>query len=100
MSRFWAKGSCPRGKPGNWRPTKGVNGCGIIAWAVGGTLALLFGSTIAAQPLSAVGNFFSPALAGILISCGLYVVLHKLAGQGRFGGQGAISVEEVEARLK
>jgi hypothetical protein len=47
-----------------------------------------------------VGNFFSPALAGILIACGLYVLLYKIAGKSALGGQGEISLEEVEERLK
>ncbi|MCL1894999.1 MAG: cytosine permease [Clostridiales bacterium] len=97
MADYWIVG---RGKPANWRPVKGINGCGVIAWAVGGVLALLFGSTIPGQPLAAVGNFFSPALAGILIACGLYVLLYKIAGKSALGGQGEISLEEVEERLK
>jgi len=97
LADYWIVG---RGKPGNWHPIKGVNFCGIVSWAVGGVLALLFGTTIPTQPLSAVGNYFSPALAGILIACGLYVLLNAVAGKGAFGGKGEISIEEMEARLK
>jgi len=88
-----------KGKPSNWNPVRGINWCGIIAWAVGGIFAMLFNSFIN-QPLAVVGNYFSPALAGILIACGAYVLVHKLLGKTALGGKGPITVDEVEARLK
>jgi cytosine permease len=76
-----------KGKPENWSPVKGVNFCGITAWALGGIIAKFF-------------SFFSPALDGIIVSIVAYAVLYLAAGKTRFGGQGSTTVEAIEASLK
>jgi cytosine permease len=76
-----------RGKPENWSPVKGVNFCGVFAWALGGVIAQFF-------------SFYSPALDGIIVSIVAYIVLYLIAGKTKFAGQGDITVEEIEAGLK
>ena len=92
IADYWIIG---KGKVANWHPVRNVNFCGIIAWAVGGVIALLLNIV---PPAGLVFN--SPALFGIIITCVLYVVLYKVAGKTALGGKGEISVEEVEERLK
>ena len=91
IADYWVVG---RGKPANWHPVKNVNFCGIVAWAVGGFIALML--NLSPPPIA----FNSPALFGIIISCVLYIVIYKIAGKTAFGGKGEISLEEVEERLK
>jgi cytosine permease len=76
-----------KGNPGKWSPVRGVNFCGLIAWAVGGIVAQFF-------------SFYSPALDGIIVSIAAYLILHLIAGKTKFAGQGDITVEEIEANLK
>lgn len=81
---YWIIG---RGMPENWHPIRGFNWCGIIAWVCGCFVALFF-------------SFFSPALDSIII-CGIvYIILYSIAGKTFLGGQGRITVEEIEENLK
>jgi cytosine permease len=76
-----------KGTPSNWSPVRGVNFCGVLAWAIGGVIAQFF-------------SFYSPALDGIIVSIVAYVVLYLIAGKTKFGGQGDITVEDIEENLK
>jgi cytosine permease len=84
VADYWIVG---RGKAENWHPVKGFNWCGIAAWAIGSIVALFF-------------SFFSPALDGIIVCAIVYVILYTLLGKTVLGGQGTISLEEVEEKLK
>lgn len=81
---YWIIG---KGKAENWHPVRGFNWCGVVSWLCGCIVALFF-------------SFFSPALDSILV-CGLmYVILYNIFGKGAMGGQGEITIEEIEAQLK
>lgn len=84
IADYWIIG---KGKPENWHPVKGFNWCGIIAWVLGSVVALFL-------------SFFSPALDGIIVCAVAYVILYKLAGHTKLGGQGVLSIEDAEANLK
>jgi cytosine permease len=84
IADYWIVG---KGKSEDWSPKKGFNWNGIIAWASGSTVALFF-------------SFFSPALDGIIVCGVVYIVLNALFGKTVMGGQGDISVEEIEANMK
>ena len=45
-------------------------------------------------------SFFSPALDAVIVSGVLYVILYAIGGKAALGGQGEISLEEIEANLK
>ena len=91
IADYWLVG---KGKAANWHPVRNVNFCGIIAWVIGGFVALML--NLSPPPIA----FNSPALFGIIISCVLYFVIFKIAGKTALGGKGEISLEEVEERLK
>ena len=84
IADYWILG---RGDPGKWQPVRGFNWCGIIAWACGCAVALFF-------------SFFSPALDAVVVSAVAYLVLCPLLGKGTMGGQGEITLDEIEANLK
>ena len=84
IADYWIIG---KGKPENWYPVRGFNWCGIIAWACGCVVALFF-------------SFFSPALDAVIVSGILYLILYPLCGKGAMGGQGEITLDEIEANLK
>ena len=84
IADYWIIG---KGRPENWHPVRGFNWCGVISWAVGCVVALWF-------------SFFSPALDAVIVSGVLYVILYAIGGKAALGGQGEISLEEIEANLK
>lgn len=84
IADYWIMGG---GKPERWNPVRGFNWCGIIAWACGCIVALFF-------------TFFSAALDAVIVSCVVYCVLYPLLGKGTMGGQGDITLDEIEANLK
>ena len=84
IADYWIIG---KGKPENWHPVRGFNWCGIIAWACGCVVALFF-------------SFFSPALDAVIVAGILYLILYPLCGKGAMGGQGEITLDEIEANLK
>jgi cytosine permease len=84
IADYWVIG---KGKAANWHPVKGVNWCGIVAWAAGGAVAMWL-------------SFFSSALDGILVAFVAYIILYKLLGKTSFGGQGVLTVEEIDENLK
>jgi len=84
IADYWIIG---KGKAGNWYPVRGFNWCGVISWGVGCVIALWF-------------SFFSPALDAVLISGLLYVILYSAMGKTSMGGQGEISLEEIENNLR
>ena len=84
IADYWIIG---KGRSENWRPVRGFNWCGIIAWACGCAVALFF-------------SFFSPALDAVAVSGVLYLILYPLWGKGVMGGQGEITLDEIEANLK
>ncbi|MEG0780903.1 MAG: cytosine permease, partial [Oscillospiraceae bacterium] len=81
---YWIIG---KGKPENWHPIRGFNWCGVISWLCGCVMALFF-------------SFFSPALDGIIVCGVVYIILYSIAGKTKLGGDGEISIEEMEAALK
>lgn len=81
---YWIVG---KGRPENWHPVRGFNWCGVISWLCGCVVALFF-------------SFFSPALDSIIVCGVVYIILHSAAGKTRLGGQGEITVGEIEANLK
>lgn len=81
---YWIIG---RGDPANWHPVRGFNWCGVIAWACGCIVALFF-------------SFFSAALDAVIVAGIVYVVLYPLCGKTAMGGQGEITLDEIEASLK
>jgi cytosine permease len=76
-----------KGKPQNWQPVRGINWCGITAWLCGCAVAVF-------------ASFFSPALDGIIVSFVAYIILHYALGKTKFGGNGSMSIDEIEAELK
>ena len=84
IADYWVLG---KGNPANWHPVRGFNWCGIIAWACGCIVALFF-------------SFFSPALDAVIVSGIIYSILYPLCGKGVMGGQGEITLDEIEANLK
>ena len=81
-----------KANPDSWKPQKGINWVGIIAWICGGGIALC-------ETLG-VFNIFSPALDGIVISLIVYVVLYKGLRNTNLIGQGEITIEEATAKAK
>lgn len=81
-----------KGKKELWKPQRGVNWVGIIAWICGGGFAIC--ETIP------VFTVFSPALDGVIISFVVYIVLYKLLANTSLVGQGEITIEEATARTK
>lgn len=84
LADYWIVG---RGKASNWHPVRGVNWCGIIAWVAGSVVALFF-------------SFFSAALDGIIVSCVVYFILYTLLKNTKLAGLGAMTVDQVEERLR
>lgn len=74
------------GKAANWKPQKGINWVGIIAWICGGGLALC----------ETLGVFliFSPALDGVIVALIVYVILYKVFSKSSLVGQGELTIEE------
>ena len=84
IADYWILG---KGRPENWHPVRGFNWCGIIAWACGCIVALFF-------------SFFSPALDAVVVSGVVYIILYPLCGKTTMGGQGEITLDEIEANLR
>ena len=84
IADYWILG---RGDPTRWHPVRGFNWCGVIAWACGCIVALFF-------------TFFSAALDAVIVSLVVYCILYPLLGKGTMGGQGEITLDEIEANLK
>ncbi|MCI9532688.1 MAG: cytosine permease [Lachnospiraceae bacterium] len=89
ISDYWV--IC-KGKKENWRPKRGVNWIGILAWACGGGFALL-------ETLGIL-TVFSAALDGIILSFLAYIILSKLCGNTFLAGREEISIEEATAIAK
>ncbi|MBQ3032455.1 MAG: cytosine permease, partial [Anaerotignum sp.] len=70
-----------KGNPENWKPVKGVNWIGIIAWILGALVALFF-------------SFFSTAVDSIVVSMVSYLVLNTVLGKTGLRGKGEITIEE------
>ena len=81
-----------KGKKENWAPRRGINWAGIIAWVLGGGVAIL--ETIP------VITIFSPALDGVIISFVSYLILYKLMDKTSLVGQGDMTIEEATAAAK
>lgn len=81
-----------KGKADNWKPQRGINWVGIIAWICGGGFALL-------EALQVV-TVFSSALDGIIIGFIVYIIFYKLLGNTKAIGQGEITIEEATANVK
>lgn len=81
-----------RGKAENWKPQRGVNWAGIIAWICGGGFALC----------ETLGLFsvFSAALDGVIIAFLAYIVLYLALRNSSLVGQGEMSIEEATAKAK
>lgn len=80
------------GKKENWKPVKGINWIGIIAWVCGGGLALL-------ETLGII-TIFSPALDGVIIAFAVYIICCKLFGKTQLAGQGEMTIEEATSAAK
>ena len=83
ISDYWV--IC-RGNKNIWKPVRGINWIGIIAWICGGGFALL-------ETLGII-TVFSPALDGVIIAFVIYIVLYKLLGKTAMAGKGEMTVEE------
>lgn len=81
-----------KGRAENWKPQRGVNWCGILAWIFGGGFALC-------ETLG-VFTVFSPALDGVIVAFVLYIVLYYLLRGTSMIGQGEMSIEEATAKAK
>lgn len=81
-----------KGNRESWKPFKGVNWIGIIAWVCGGGFGLI-------ETLGIV-TVFSAALDGVIIAFVVYIVLYKLLGNTKLAGQGEISIEEATENAK
>lgn len=75
-----------------WKPQKGVNWVGIIAWICGGGFALM----------ETLGVFlvFSPALDGVIIAFVAYIIFYRLLKNTSLVGQGEMTIEEATAIAK
>lgn len=80
---YWV---CCKGKKENWKPKKGVNWAGIIAWVCGGGLGLL-------ETLGVV-SIFSAALDGVIVSFLVYWLLYALGKNSKLVGAGDMTIEE------
>lgn len=80
---YWV---CCKGKEENWKPMKGVNWAGIIAWVCGGGLGLL-------ETLGVV-SIFSAALDGVIVSFLVYWLLYALGKNSKLVGSGEMTIEE------
>ena len=69
-----------------------MNWAGIIAWALGGGIAIL--ETIP------VITIFSPALDGVIISFVSYLIFYKLFEKTSLVGQGDMTIEEATAAAR
>lgn len=81
-----------KGNKDIWKPVRGINWIGIIAWICGGGFALL-------ETLGVV-SVFSSALDGVIIAFVVYVILYKLLGNTVLAGKGEMTVEEATAIAK
>ncbi len=81
-----------KGKKEIWKPIRGVNWVGIIAWAVSGIFALL-------ETLNVI-HVFSAALDGVIIAFVVYIVLYKLCKNTALVGKGEMTIEEATASAK
>ena len=45
-------------------------------------------------------SFFSPALDAVVVSGVVYIILYPLCGKTTMGGQGEITLDEIEANLR
>ena len=81
-----------RGRAENWKPRRGVNWAGIIAWICGGGFALC----------ETLGLFsvFSAALDGVIVAFLAYIVLYLALRNSSLVGQGEMSIEEATAKAK
>lgn len=75
-----------------WKPVRGINWIGILAWIIGGGFALL-------ETLGVI-TVFSSALDGIILSFVAYLVLNKLLGHTGLAGSGEMTIEEATAIAK
>lgn len=75
-----------------WKPHRGINWVGIIAWILGGGFALL--------EARAVITVFSSALDGVIIAFVAYIVLYKLLGNTGAVGSGEMTIEEATSITK
>ena len=81
-----------KGNKETWKPIKGVNWIGIIAWVFGGGFGLL-------ETLGVV-QVFSAALDGIVIAFVVYIILYKLLSNTALAGKGEMTIEEATAIAK
>ncbi|HIU26687.1 MAG TPA: cytosine permease [Candidatus Copromorpha excrementigallinarum] len=81
-----------RGKAENWKPVRGINWIGIIAWICGGGFALI-------ETLGIL-TVFSPALDGVVIAFAAYVVFYRLLGNTALAGKGEMTIEEATASAR
>lgn len=81
-----------RGNKEKWKPVKGVNWVGIIAWACSGIFALL-------ETLGVI-SVFSAALDGVIIAFVVYIVFYKLFGKTALVGKGEMTIEEATSIAK
>lgn len=89
ISDYWV--IC-RGNKNIWKPVRGINWIGIIAWICGGGFALL-------ETLGII-TVFSPALDGVIIAFVIYIVLYKLLGKTAMAGKGEMTVEEATSAAR
>ena len=81
-----------KGKKELWKPQRGINWIGIIAWIIGGGFALI-------ETLGIL-YVFSPALDGVVLAFVSYIVLYKLLGKTSLAGKGEMTIEEATAIAK
>lgn len=81
-----------KGKKENWKPMRGINWVGIIAWACSGIFALL-------ETLGVI-SVFSAALDGVIIAFVVYSILYKLCEKTSLIGKGEMTIEEATAIAK
>lgn len=75
-----------------WKPVRGIDWIGIIAWVCGGGFALL-------ETLGVI-TVFSSALDGVIVSFVVYLILDKLLGHTGLAGSGEMTIEEATAIAK